>query len=419
MEHAPLKRGADPQRLPVSTYLLSLAQAINLTAAVLSVSMSALVGARLAPSAAWATLPYGLQFAVVMLSSYPAAMVMRRWGRKPGFMLGAVLLAAAGGVGYTAVREGSYLGLAIAHALLGGYIAFANFYRFAAVDGLQTRNRARALSWVVAGGVLAALVAPWLATELRVVEGFVEFSLAYASLAVLGFLTLGLLQFWHPPESPSYSRAPPGAISPAVRVVMPGTQPHPWMLWAGMLAAGVGYFVMNLLMVQSSLVLRPLCGFDATSRAIQWHVLAMFVPSFFTGHLIGRWGTRLVLVAGFALLALAAGVGALGALDYLAVSVSLLLLGLGWNFSYVAGGAVLAEFVPEHERHRWQGINDALIAATATLGAFLPAPALQWMGWHGTTQAALLLCLAMGGVCAAAMPSHRWVRAWRQANAGA
>ncbi|KAB7629123.1 MFS transporter, partial [Verminephrobacter sp. Larva24] len=142
-----------PGRLPWSIYLLTLAQAFNLTAAVISVTIAALVGAKLAATAALGTIPYGIQFAAVMLFTYPASMLMRRHGRRIVFSLGAVFLISAGLLGYSAVTQESFLLLIVAHGLLGIYIACANFYRFAAVDDLPPEAKARAISWVVAGGV--------------------------------------------------------------------------------------------------------------------------------------------------------------------------------------------------------------------------------------------------------------------------
>ena len=143
-------------RLPGATYVLFFCQAVNLTAAVISVTIAALVGAKMAPNPALATVPYGLQFAVVALLTYPAAGFMRRFSRRAGFLLAAPLLIVAGLVGYDAVNRSSFIGLVVAHALLGAYVAFANYYRFAAVDNLPSELRSKGLSLVVAGGIAAA-----------------------------------------------------------------------------------------------------------------------------------------------------------------------------------------------------------------------------------------------------------------------
>jgi len=381
------------QRLPWATYLLVLGQALNLTAAVLSVTMAALVGAKLAPSLAWGTVPYGAQFAAVMIFTYPAAMFMRRYGRRWGFRIGAFALILAGAVGYRAVSSGEFALLIVAHALLGAYIACANFYRFAAVDRLDGVLKARAISLVVSGGVLAAVIGPLLASTLRVVPGEAEFALCYAVLIVLGLSTLLIMMVWKEGAVASGNET-----ATATSMSIPVERIRYLPIVAAILAAAGGYFIMNLFMVQASLVMKNLCSFDASSRAIQAHVLAMFAPSFITGNLITRLGLRPVLMAGFVLLACSTLIGVMQT-SYESIFVGLVLLGLGWNFTYVGGGALLAQSVPQAARHRWQGINDSLIAACATLGAFSPAPLLSILGWSGSNLIGLPLCILVGVVC--------------------
>ena len=375
--------------LPRSTYLLTLAQAVNLTAAVISVTIAALVGSAFAPSPAWGTVPYGVQFASVMLFTYPASLLMRRYGRKAVFYGGSGFLVGSGVVGYAAVTTQNFKLLIAAHALLGVYISCANFYRFAAVDNLAPQAKARAISWVVAGGVLAAVVGPLLANQLRLVAGQAEFSMCYGALSMLGALSLFILYFWRPSAAQKPVSLDAGVPQSAAAAAL-SARPHGLIVTA-VFSAGAGYLVMNFLMIQSSLVLKGICSFELTSRAIQIHVLAMFLPSFFTGALISALGLRNVLLLGFSLLAGAAGFG-LAELEYSHVTVGLLLLGAGWNFVYVGGGALLAKSVQESDRHRWQGLNDTVVAACATLGAFLPAPLLSMLGWHGSNLLVIPLC---------------------------
>ncbi len=377
-------------RLPWGTYLLSLAQAINLTAAVISVTVAAFVGAALAPHPALATVAYGMQFLGIMVATYPAAMFMRRYGRRAGFFLGAGALVLAGAVGYDSVMRASFAGLVVSHTLLGLYTACANFYRFAAVDQLATALKPRGVSLVVAGGVAAAVLGPLIAQWLRVVPGQAEFALVYASFSVLGLLTALLMAIWRPGPTPPPGPAPRVIASPSLTARRP--------VVVAMLAAGLGYFIMNLLMVQSTMVMKGICSFAASSHAIQAHVIAMFAPSFVTGGLIARIGVHRVLLLGFALLIGAAVIGG-ARIEYLSIFIGLVLLGVGWNFTYVGGGALLAETVPEHARHRWQGINDSVIAVCATAGAFLPAPLLSGLGWAYTNLYTVPLSLIGIVVC--------------------
>ncbi len=372
--------------LPPATYLLTIAQAVNLTCAVISVTIAALVGSHLATIPALGTLPYGTQFASVMLFTYPASMLMRRHGRRTIFSLGAVALIIAGIVGYLAIERSNFALLIWSHALLGIYIACANFYRFAAVDNVESAAKPGAISLVVSGGILAAVAGPTIANLLKTVPGFADFSLCYAVFCILGIATLILMAAWQPraacpaPQAADYAsvwRAP-------LRMTMP-------LLVAIFCAAG-GYFLMNLLMVQASLVMKDICSFPASTFAINAHVLSMFAPSLFMGSIIAWIGLQRTLITGFLLISAAI---ALGAFDvrYELVFGALILLGLGWNMTYVGGGALLAQSVNERDHHRWQGINDTIIAACATLGAFLPAPMLIGLGWNWSNIVLAPICL--------------------------
>jgi MFS family permease len=334
------------ESLPRSTYILSACQALNLTAAVISVTIAPLVGAKLAPGAAWATVPYGFQFAAVMLATYPAAVLMRRFGRKPCFLAAALLLIAAGCLGYDAVRRSAFFELIAAHGLLGAYVSFANYYRFAAVDRVSESLRPKAMSIVVAGGIVAAITGPLISIGLKDVGDYVPFSLCYAAFVLLGVLTVGFLCAWAPADV---------ARSDADRkTYVPLVSRGPVI--AAVFASAAGYFVMNLLMIQASLVMESMCvSFNATSVAVQAHVVAMFAPSLVTGKAIARIGHRNTLLCGFALLAAAAMCGAF-AVGYAGMFAAMLLLGVGWNFSYVGGGALLAQHLSEGNRHRLQGL---------------------------------------------------------------
>ncbi len=384
-------------RISSGTALLALGQALNLTVAVMMVTVAALAGGQLAPDAAWATVPYGVQFATVLACTYPVSALMRKWGRRPVFLGSAMLLMLAGCAGMLALQERAFAGLVLAHALVGAYVACANFFRFAAVDGLQEPARAQALSWVVAGGVLAALAGPLMANTLWQVPGFTEFAWVYGGLMGLGLAQLILMMVWQPS-----GRSLEAATTVQAALVVAGPGPtisddsrrDGLRLALAITTAAGGYLVMNLLMVQTSLVLQDLCSFEMSARAIQFHVLAMFAPSFVTGWLIGRWGLKVVISAGLLLLALAAAFGVLLSPSYDAALGGLFFLGLGWNLSYVGGSALLAQAAPERERHRWQGIHETVTAAAATAGAFLPAPLLAHAGWSGTNGLALGLCIA-------------------------
>lgn len=388
--------------LPRATYLLALAQALNLTCAVIAVTIAALVGTHLAASPGLGTVPYGVQFASVMLCTYPASMLMRRYGRRVIFSFGAIMLISAGVVGYFAVVDSNFTWLIVSHVQLGMYVACANFYRFAAVDNVELAARPKAIALVVSGGVLAAIIGPTIANSLRIVPGFTDYSLCYAVFCLLGIATLILMAAWQPQSTGSLPEPIPkkSELPSRVGIGLP--------IMVAIFCSAGGYFLMNLLMVQASLVMKDICSFSALSIAIEVHVLSMFAPSFITGYIITRIGLQRTLLTGFLLISAAMALG-IFEVRYALVFGSLTLLGLGWNLTYVGGGALLAQSVNEHDRHRWQGINDTVIAACATLGALLPAPMMALLGWNWSNIALVPICIIGFVLCVKVLPRSEFI----------
>ncbi|WP_144170873.1 MFS transporter [Pseudomonas sp. Kh13] len=375
--------------LPRRTYLYFTAQSINLTTAVMSVTMAAIVGAALAPAATWSTVPYGFQFLCLMLATYPVSRLMSRIGRKRAFMLGSIPLAVSGISGYLAVQYQHFPTLVISHSALGIYIAFANFNRFAATDNLAQHLKPKALSLVVAGGVIAAVVGPALTEWLRDIGGYPLFSLCYAAfvgLAVLSVLIAACLPGDTGIVSNDRAAKPAGTaaepLSPVVAVAMA--------------VAALGYGIMNLLMIQASIHMKHMHeDFSDVRLAIQWHVIAMFAPSFFTGAIIHRLGIRATICLGLGLLIACTAMN-MWSHSYAMMTLSLIALGLGWNLTYVGGGALLAQTLQNSPAAmQMQGKNDLAIAVFATVGAFSPSLLLGTIGWDGTNAICMALCIVL------------------------
>ncbi len=375
--------------LPRRTYLYFTAQSINLTTAVMSVTMAAIVGAALAPAATWSTVPYGFQFLCLMLATYPVSRLMSRIGRKRAFMLGSIPLAVSGICGYLAVQYQHFPTLVISHSALGIYIAFANFNRFAATDNLAQDLKPKALSLVVAGGVIAAVVGPALTEWLRDIGGYPLFSLCYAAfvgLAVMSLLTAACLPGDTDTAGNDRAAKPAGTaaepLSPVVAVAMA--------------VAALGYGIMNLLMIQASMHMKHMHeDFSDVRLAIQWHVIAMFAPSFFTGAIIHKLGIRATICLGLGLLIGCTAMN-MWSHSYAMMTLSLIALGLGWNLTYVGGGALLAQSLQNSPAAmQMQGKNDLAIAVFATVGAFSPALLLGTVGWEGTNAICMALCIVL------------------------
>ena len=364
-------------KLPNHVYFLLIGQSINLTTAVLSVTVAALVGLTLAPTVSYATIPYGLQFLAILVSTVVFSKLMARFGRYRIFNAGIGFLFLSGIIGFLSLIENNFLYLCLSHFLLGLFISTANFYRFAATDSINSDLIPKATSMVISGGVFAAIVAPLLAINLAKASDLPDYSLIYLALSVLAIVLLVIIYFWHRANTHhdrSY-RKTKTLVSNAVEV-------KKYIIVIAILGGALGYYIMNLMMIASSLFLKQSHSFDYASYAIQMHVLAMFLPSFFVAKLIRYINNVNTIILGFVLISISCLLPALLA-DTIFINIALIILGIGWNFTY-SGGSTLLSNIQGAQRLRFQGINETVIAFFATLGAFLPAPILSYFGWINT-----------------------------------
>ncbi len=365
-----------PATQPTISYreiaLLAVAQAMVMTGASLMISTSALVGRNLAPDPAFATIPLGLQFLAMTLTTIPASLFMGRHGRRAGFLVG-VSLGLAGTVlaGY-AVFAGSFLLFCVGAVLVGSFNATGQFYRFAAAEVASEALRARAIGLVLAGGILAAFMGPNLAAWTRHLAG-PDFAASYLILAGLyGIGLLAILRLRIPMPAPVTLRA----VGRPLRAISASP-----VFAIAVLAAAVGYGVMNLLMVATPLSMDGHHhDFDDVAFVIQWHVVAMFLPSFFTGDLIRRFGLRRILITGVLLNLASVGVNFAGhGVGH--YWLALVLLGVGWNFLFIGGTTLLTEAYRPEEKAKTQALNDFIVFGTVTLTALGSGALLSIFGW--------------------------------------
>ena len=352
--------------MPLTVALLSLCQALLVTGNVLLIAVSPLIGASLAPSASWSTAPVATQWLGLMCATIPASLIMARLGRKRGFILGN-LVGLVGALVAVQALIGERFGLfLLATWLIGIGI------RFAAVEAAPAAMRDRAIGLVMGGGVLAAFAGPWLARVSREL-GEVPFLGSFVGLAVLYALALVVLMLTQ--LSPASRTHGEGIALPLGKILR-----QPGFIVA-VSAAMVGYGVMNLAMTATPLAMAGAGHhFNHVSMTIQWHVVAMFLPSFFTGHLATRFGAKQVIVAGCLLLVASAlvaqwGVGLAG------FNVALILLGLGWNFTFLPATGLLTESYRPVDKARTQAANEFLVFGTAAITALLAGPLVSGLGW--------------------------------------
>ena len=370
---------------PTSVYrnviLLALAQAMSMTASTIVFTAVGLVGQSLAANPALATLPLALQFIVIMLMTVPASLFMRRVGRRVGFSLGAAVGVLSGLGAAWGIVAGSFPVFAATVALFGVFQSFALYYRFAAIDAAPPELRGRAVSLVLAGGVAAGFLGPSLTVwSLDAIEG-APFAGGYLVVAALAALSLLLLQFIRIPglsvQETAYEQRPLWVIA---------RQP---VYVVAALSAMVGFASMMLVMTATPIAMgEHHHDFPSAAMVIQWHVVAMYAPSFVTGHLIHRFGVLNIILAGAGLLLGSVAIGWMGT-DLSHFWGALVLLGAGWNLMFVGGTTLLTEAYRPGERAKAQALNELLVFGLV-LTASVGAGALQhFLGWEWVNLAVL------------------------------
>ena len=354
--------------------ILAIAQAFYGAVTTAVVVTSGLVGSQLAPSAAWATLPMSMMIVGTALSTFPISLMMRRTGRRLGFVVCALVGAAGGAIGLMAIYQRSFGFFLLGCLLVGVYQASASYYRFAAADTASPAFRPKAISWVMTGGIVAALIGTVMVMETVDLFAPVTFAGTWAAMTVLGLLGAGVLLGIDIPNASkkdTYAGRPLGVIARQPRYIVAA------------MTAMLAYGIMVLVMTATPVAMLG-CGFSVkdSSWVIQWHALAMFVPSFFTGSLIARFGAGRISAIGMALL-IAAAVSGLMGIRFENFAVGLILLGLGWNFGFLGGTTMLTETYAPDEKNKAQGLNDLLVFGTTAVTSLVAGKLLAWFGWTG------------------------------------
>lgn len=360
-----------------NVFVLVAAQAILGAQLPMIFTIAGLAGASLAPNVCWATLPISMTVIGSMLTATPISALMQRHGRRAGFVVGAMGGALGAAIGAIGLSTGSFLLFCLGALLTGIYMSAQGFYRFAAVDTATEEFRPKAISWVMAGGLLSAVVGPQL-VKVTADEMAVPFLGSY--IAVIGLNLVGSLLFLAlkiPKPNPPAAGSPVGR-SRAELLRTP-------TILVAMICATVSYALMNLVMTSSPLAVVG-CGFDKGNAAdvVTAHVLAMYAPSFFTGHLIARFGTERIIALGLIILA-AAGAVAMAGVQLENFFIALVLLGLGWNFGFIGATTMLTSAQRPEERGRLQGLNDLVIFGGVTMASFSSGGLMNCSG--GSVQA--------------------------------
>jgi MFS family permease len=352
------------------------------------VAINGLVGLSLAPTAWLATLPVVAYVAGGALAAPLVARHQRAWGRKRTFQLGLVVGIVASGIGAWAASHHHFWALVGATLLAGYYNANASLYRFAATELVAPSFKEKAISWVLAGGILGGVVGPNLASATRdaMSQPFAGAYLALVGVALLALAVLSFITFppLHAPGSEPVQGRPLREIARQPKFIV------------AVAACALGYGVMNLLMAATPIVMAQCAHpFSATALVLEWHVLGMYVPSFFTGAVIKRVGALPVMLAGL-VLNIVCVVIALHGVDLMHFLAALITLGVGWNFLYLGGTTLATETYRPEERTTAQAAVDFSVYATMTLTAFGSGALVTTGGWAAMNWGSLVPLALLG-----------------------
>jgi len=353
--------------------MLALCQALAMTGGSIVATTASIIGSMLAPDRALSTLPIAVQMTGMMSATIPAALLMARIGRRPGFWIGASVGASGAGIAAIAVFRADFVLFCLGTFLLGMYNGTAQQYRFAASEIADEAFRPKAISLVLAGGVVSAVFGPETAKWSS--ELFLPYLFAgcYVVIIFLCFAAAFLLCFIDLPKPlPPVLRRAGRPLAEIAR--------QPAFITAA-IAGMVGYGVMSLVMTATPIAMLD-CGlaFKDAAFVIQWHSLGMYAPSFVTGHLITRFGVTRILLTGAALLLVccAINLAGLAVANFWAANV---VLGIGWNFLFVGATTLLTRTYTAEEKGKVQALNDFLIFGTVALSSFASGALLSGVGW--------------------------------------
>jgi MFS family permease len=340
-------------------------------------TIGGLAGQSLASNVCFATLPISLIVLGSMLSATPLSSIMQKYGRRTGFVVGTIGGALGGAVGAYGLYVNSFPVFLFGSLLTGVYMSAQGFFRFAAADTASESFRPKAISYVMAGGLISAIIGPQLVkvTSDSMVVPFLGAYLAVIVINVIGSLLFFFIDIPKPPV--------PAADAPKGRTRWELiTSPR---IAVSVICAMVAYALMNLVMTSTPLAVVG-CGFEQNDAAdvVTAHVLAMFVPSFFTGHLIAKFGVEKILATGILILGLAGGI-ALQGVELENFFIALILLGLGWNFGFIGATTMLAGAHTVEERGRMQGMNDVIVFGGVTVASLASGGLMNCSGGDAVT----------------------------------
>lgn len=378
-----------------TVFILVLAQAFLGSQMPMIFIIGGLAGQSLASNACFATLPISLIVVGSMLSATPLSAIMQKYGRRVGFFVGAAGGSIGGAIGAYGLYLNNFYVFLLGSLLTGIYMSAQGFYRFAAADTASDEFRPKAISYVMAGGLASAIIGPQLVkatNDLMVIPFFGT----YLTVIAINVIGSGLFLFIDTPKPKAPSEDAPKGRSRWELLTTP-------RIAVAVICAMVSYALMNLVMTSTPLAVVG-CGFERNSAAdvVSAHVLAMYIPSFFTGHLIARFGVEKIVATGLVILA-SAGAVALQGVELENFFIALILLGVGWNFGFIGATTMLAGAHEPSERGRMQGLNDLIVFGGVTVASLASGGLMNCsggdavVGWASVNLAMAPFLMLAGG----------------------
>lgn len=357
--------------------VLLAAQCFGQTAAPVLVLVGGLVGSQIAPSPNLATLPMAFMIIGTACATVPASMMMARIGRKLGFLFASALSVFASLLAAWGVYQQSFSLFCGAAFLIGNYIAFLQQYRFAVAESVAVEAVPKSLSVLMLAGIVAALLGPEVARRFSSIDGLPDYVGSFLGLAALMAVSFVVLLIFFRDvavreDTTEGEERPLGAILSQPVVIL------------AIAAAVVGYSIMSLIMTATPVAMHEMDqhSLDETTWVVQSHILAMYIPSFFSGFLVARFGVMRIIQAGFLIMLICVGVG-WGRPDLMHYFGTMVLLGIGWNFLFLAGTTLLTQSYRVSERFKVQAANDFLIFGLQAVGSLGAGVLLATLGWNG------------------------------------
>ena len=360
-----------------NVYLLFTSQALFQTASILVITLSGVVGLQMAPDKNLATLPLAMITVGTAGMMIPASLIIRKLGQRNAFMIGTLIGVLSGLVSWYGIIQNSFWLFSVGNMLIGAYQGFSQYYRFAAADAVPDYAKSKAISFVIAGGVVAAFAGPNLARFTQHL-GAVPYAYSYFSIILLSVVALGVVSFLKLQRTSAVQTKEAVKKGRPLKEIIKNKDTI-----LAILASSTAFAVMGMSMTVTPIAMHSVGhSSDSSATVIQWHVLGMFLPSFFTGMLIQKFGVYRIIISGLAILFLYIIIALMGT-GFAHFVSALFIVGLGWNFLFIGGSSLLTKVYRPEEKEKTQAFHDFTVFAVISIASFFAGSLFNYWGWNG------------------------------------